>query len=48
MEEGSERVLREDGSCGRMQKSLGEICLKFLNKFGAKTHDKIVNLEYCV
>ena len=32
----------------RQEKSLGEICLKFLNQFGAKNEDKVVNLEDCV
>ena len=32
----------------RSEKSLGEICLKFLNQFGAKNIEKMVNLEDCV
>eukprot|EP00347_Sterkiella_histriomuscorum_P023254 403335357 len=32
----------------RAEKSLGEICLKFLNQFGAKNQERQVNLEYCV
>jgi transcription factor E2F7/8 len=32
----------------RHEKSLGEICLKFLNHFGAKNEERLVNLEDCV
>ena len=32
----------------RLEKSLGEICLKFLKYFGAKNEEKQVNLEECV
>lgn len=35
-------------SNSRSEKSLGEICLKFLNHFGAKNEEQVVNLEDCV
>ncbi len=31
----------------RWEKSLGELCIKFLNNFGGKTSETLVNLDDC-
>lgn len=38
----------KEGRKSWKEKSLGQICKRFLNTFGAKTEERVVNLEDCV